>query len=161
MVSYRYCSYLYYCMIHLRRCIRCYFPLTHDDFYFFYMFYFKLSWDFYFIKIIKSVHLWYYWTKIVLVDKVIHYLWFLIINNKCRNKGPVIKPSDHWKTEHYLELADCCEGDPESELNCLTSGNLWQYTTVLSQFDRFPWTWTWRLLYLDCWSHFEKFPGSV
>ena len=94
-------------------------------------------------------------------DKEIHYLIFFIINNKCRNQAPVIKTSDHLKTEHYQGLAGCCEGDLDSDLNRLASGNLWKYTTVPSHCERLTCTWTWRLLFFDSWYNFENHPGSV
>ena len=58
------------------------------------------------------------------------------------------KPSDHWNMEHYKRSSDSGEGDLLSDTNILASGNLQQYTTVPSHCDKFPWTWTWCLLYL-------------
>ena len=71
------------------------------------------------------------------------------------------KPSDHWRTEHYQESDNCWEVDLGSDINHLDSGNIWQYNTVPSQCEKFPWTWTWRLLHSNCWYYSEKRPGSV
>ena len=38
----------------------------------------------------------------------------------------------------------------------MASVNLWKFNTLPSQCERFPWTWSWRLLYFGCWYHFEK-----
>ena len=94
-------------------------------------------------------------------EKEIYYLWLFIINNKCRNQVPVIKPREHWKTEHYWELDDCCEVDIDSDISRLAQSKLWQYTTVRIQGEWLPWNRMWRLLYFDHWSSFENFPGSV
>ena len=71
------------------------------------------------------------------------------------------KISDHWKKKHYCGLADNGKGYLDSDINRLYLGNLQQYTTVPSQCEKLPWTWTWRLLYFDYWSNFEKLPVSV
>ena len=68
---------------------------------------------------------------------------------------------DHWNTEHYRGSVNSGEVDLDSDVYRMASGNLRKYTTVPSQCDRLPWTWTWRLLYFDRWSHFEKRPGIV
>ena len=93
--------------------------------------------------------------------KEIHYFWFFILNNKCRYQVPVITQNNNWNTEQYCGLANCCEEDLESDIYCLDSVNLWQYTTVLCQCERLPWTWTWFLLYFEHLSLFEKQPVSV
>ena len=62
-VSYQYCSYLYYCKIHLHIYIRCYFPLNYDDPLILMIHYLKLSWDFDFLTSIESVLLWYFQNK--------------------------------------------------------------------------------------------------
>ena len=62
-VSYRYCSYLCYCQIHLSRYICCYSPLFYDEPLIVIMFYFKLSRNFAFLNNIKSIHLWYFQTQ--------------------------------------------------------------------------------------------------
>ena len=77
------------------------------------------------------------------------------------HKQQVQKPSDHWKTEYYWGLSDCCEIYLDSDLNFLASSNLWQYTTVPIQCEWLPWTWMWHLLYFYRWYNFEKHPGSV
>ena len=63
------------------------------------------------------------------------------------------KSSNHWMTECYQGSSDRGEGDLDSDLKFLASGNLWKYTTIPSQCEQLPWTWMWRILYLDCWSH--------
>ena len=158
MVSYQYCSYLYYL------CVRIFPAIIH--------------WPtmilLFLLCIIVNFHRTFIFSQIsnlfmcaifehnnLSADKEIHYLQFLIINNKCINQFPVIKPSDNWKTEHYQVLSDRCKGDLDSYLNWLALGNLWKYTTVPSQCDRLPWTWIWRLLYFDCWYHFKKCPGNI
>ena len=160
-MSYQYCSYLYYCDIHLHRYIRCYCQFTYNDSVILIMFYFKLSRKFSFLTNIKSSHLWYFWTQLFAADKEIHNFLFLVINNNFRNQVPVIKPSNRLKREYYWGLAGCCERYLHLDLNCLDSDHLWKYTTVPSQCERFSWTWTWRLLYFDSWYHFENRPGSV
>ena len=80
---------------------------------------------------------------------------FFIIN-KCRNQAPVIKTRNHWHMDHCWWLVYRFEGDLDSDLNRLASGNLRQYATVPSQCDQLPWTWTWRLLYFNHWSHFRS-----
>ena len=67
----------------------------------------------------------------------------------------------HWKTGLYQWSADNCEGESEYDLNCLASVIIRQYTIITNQCQRMTWTWTWRIKYFDCWSHFEKRPGRV
>ena len=153
-VSYQYCYYSYCNEIHLHSYIHLNCPLTYYDSIIFIMLNFKLSWKFDFIKNIESVHLWYFEHNFFAADKSIHCLWFSIINNKCRNQVPVIKPRYHWKTDHYQGSADHCEGGLDFYLNCLASGNIQQYTTVPIQCEWLPWTWLWRLLYFYRWFGF-------
>ena len=94
-------------------------------------------------------------------DKEIHYFQFLILIKKCIDQVPVITQRNHWNMEHCRVLDDCCDGDLDLYLNLLASGNLWQYNIVPSQCERLPWTWTWRILYCDCWYHFYKQYSSV
>ena len=67
----------------------------------------------------------------------------------------------HWNMENYWGSTDCGEGYRDLDRNGLPSVNLCKYTTVTNQYEQLPWTWTWRLMYFDRWSHFEKRPGRV
>ena len=58
-----------------------------------------------------------------------------------------------------LGSAERGEVDIDSDVNCTASGNIRKSTTVPIQCEQLPWTWTWRLMYFDCWSHFETLPG--
>ena len=111
------------------------------------IFYSKLPCNLTFLTFVESVHLWYFWIQIV--------------HRKQRNPKPLIfdhqqcwflipKPSDYWNTYHYRGWNNHGEEYLESVINCLASGNLRSYTTVPVQFEWFPCTWTWRLLYFDC-----------
>ena len=71
--------------------------------------------------------------KYYAADKEVQYLRSLILNNKCRYQVPDITQRNHQKWEQYCGSADCLEGDIDSEFNCLASGNIWKYITVLSQ----------------------------
>ena len=94
-------------------------------------------------------------------DKEIHYFRFSILNNKYIYQVPVITQRNHLNVEHCRRLTGRCDLDLDSDINFLASSNLWQCTTVTSQCERLPWTWTWRLLYCNCWYHFDKRSGSV
>ena len=94
------------------------------------------------------------------------YIYFPCINTQQRatspfNDTPVISPphSKHLKTGIYQGSADCCEVDCDSDLNCLASVILRQYTTVTNQCYKFTWAWTWRIQYCYCWYHFNKRPS--
>ena len=76
-------------------------------------------------------------------------------------KSLLPKPSAHWNTEHYCGWADNDDVDLESDINRLASGNLQWYTTIPSQYEQLCWTWMWRLIYFESWSHYNKSPGSV
>ena len=160
-VSYQYCSYLYYCDIHQRRYICFYCPLAYNGSVILIIFYYKLSQNFAFLTNIEYVHLCYFWTQQFRSRQRNSLLLILILNNKCRDRVPVITQSNHWKKKYYRGSDDFCEGYLDLYLNCLASGNLQQYTTVPSQCEIFPWTWSCCLLYFDHWSHFGKLPGSV
>ena len=68
---------------------------------------------------------------------------------------------EHLNMEHYWGSVNCGEGDLDSDINRLASGDLRQYTTAPSQCEKLPRIWTWNLLYFDRWYNFEKRPGSV
>ena len=131
-VSYQYFSYLYYRDIHLHRYILCYFLLTYDDYVILIMFYFK-PWFSYKCQI---------WSFVVFLRTTFCSRQsdplpsIMIISNKCRNQVPVIKVSQHWNKEYYRRSADCCEGDLDLDINCLDSDNLWKYTTVPIQCEK-------------------------
>ena len=63
---------------------------------------------------------------------------------------------DNWKTQHNWEQNYCGEGDHDSNINCLASVNLRQYTIVPIQCEKFPWTCLGHLFYIYCYSHFKK-----
>ena len=50
---------------------------------------------------------------------------------------PDIKPSKQWNTEHYRESVDHGEGNLDTDLNSLDSGNIWQYDTASSKCENF------------------------
>ena len=160
-MSYQYCSYLYYREIHLRRYICWYCTLIYKKFVILSCFILNCHRTFLFTQISNLLICGIFKHKNFTSDKAIHNLLCLIINNKFRHQVTVIKPRYHWKTENYQGLDDHGEGDLDSDLNHLDSGNLWQYTNIPSQCEKFPWTWTWSILYFDCWYHFENLPGSV
>ena len=66
------------------------------------------------------------------IDKEIHKLWFSVINNKCRNQIPVTQSKLLLKYGALSGSTDHGEEDLESDVNCLASYNLQQYTTVPS-----------------------------
>ena len=84
----------------------------------------------------------------IAVVKEIHKLQFQSTTTSADTKFLLPKPIYHWKTEQYWGSVHHIEVDIESEVNCLYSGNIWQYTTVPSQCEQLPWTWTFRILYL-------------
>ena len=120
----QYCSYLYYRKIHLRRYIHCYYQPMYNNSVIFIMFYLNCHRTFILSQILNLFICGIFKHNLFAADKSIHYLRFLIINNKCRNKVPVIKPINHWKTEHYRESVDRGEGYLDSDLNLLASSNL-------------------------------------
>ena len=138
-----------YRKIYLCRYICCCWPLAYNDSVIHIVFYFKMSRNFAFLTNIESIHLCYLWTQIFRRWQRKSLPLIFIIKNKCRNQAPVIKLSFHWNTDHYQGLADQFEGYLDSDLNRLTSSNLHKYTTVPSQCESLPCTWTWHLLYLD------------
>ena len=91
----------------------------------------------------------------------IHKLCFLSTTTHAYNKLRLPRPIDYWKTEHYQMLSDCGEVDLDSDVNHLASGNLRQYTTLPSKFDKLNWTWTLCILYFDLLFHLDKCPGIV
>ena len=100
---------------------------------------------------------------------ICYFVMFLYTIFRCRQRHP--QPSnfrlpttycDHWKTEHYRGSDGFWWGIFWlRDLNRLASVNHWQYTTVPHQCERFTWTRAWRLLYFDCWYHFNKRPCRV
>ena len=118
------------------------------------VFYIKLSWDFAFLTIIESVLLWYFQGGDFAAVKWFHKFWFRSTTTSADTKFVLPKPSYYWKTDHYWGSADHGEVDLDSDVNRLASGNILQYTTVPSQCEWFPWTWT-------CWYSFENCPGIV
>ena len=160
-VSYQYCSYLYYCKIHQCRYIHWYCALNYNDFVIFIMFYFKMSQNFAFLTQIESVHLCYFWTQ-QFCSRQRNSLFSIFDPQQ-----QVQRSSSWYHTKQPLKdgalsgLDDSCEKDLDSDLNILYSGNFWKYTNVPSQCEQFPWTWTWCILYFNCWSHFENLHGGV
>ena len=138
-----------------------YFPLTYYDFVIFIIFYYKLSWNFYFLTNIWSVHLWYFQTKLFLLQTKKSITFDFHHQQQKKKPSSCYQTNQPVKMEHYQGSIYWGEGDPDSDLNFLDSGKLWKYTTVIIQCERFPWVWMWRLLCFDHWSHFDKLPGSV
>ena len=158
-VSYQHCSYLYYREIHLCRYIRWYCPLTYDDSVIFMMLYFKLSRNFSFLANIESVHFVVFskTTFLYQTNKSITF-YFWLSTKSVETKFLLPKTNCRWKTDHFWGLAGRVKGYLDSYINRLASVNLCQYNTVPSQCERLSWTWTWFLLYLNCWYHCKKFP---
>ena len=78
----------------------------------------------------------------------------------CRYQVTPFTKINHSMTEHFRRLGEHCEEVIDSVLNHLATGNLQQYTTIISQCEQLLWNWMWCLLYFDCWSHFKKRTGS-
>ena len=151
MVSNQYCSYLYYLKKHLVRFICCYCKLIYYKSVMYIMLYFKLLHTYFLITNFEYVLLWY----------IEHIFRCRKINPQPSNFRSSTRSCYHWNMEHYWGLADHGEGDSDSDIYGLASVNLRQYTTVTNQCEKFPWTWTWRLMYFDNESRFEKRPGRV
>ena len=49
--------------------------------------------------------------------------------------------------DNYRGSADRDEVNIDSDVNCLASGHIRQYTTVPSKCEQFPWTLMWCILY--------------
>ena len=128
--------------------------------YFRYVLY-KLSCIFLFLTNIESILLSYFEHNLFAAVKEIHKLLFQSTTKSAETKFLLPKPSNHWKTDHYWGSDDHGEVDIDSDLNRLASGNIMKYTTVPSQCEWLSWTWTWILLYFDCWCLFDKCPGNV
>ena len=90
-VSYQYCSYLYYRKIHLRRYICCYVLLAYNDSVILLCFTLNCPGTLLFSKISNLFICGIFGHNLFAPDEEIHYLQFLIINNKCRNQVPVTK----------------------------------------------------------------------
>ena len=126
-----------------------------------FMFYIKLSWRLVFNSQTSNLFFVVFLTQLFTSVKEIHKLRFLSTTTCADTKLLLLQTRKHWKMDQYQGLVGCSEVDLESDLNHPASGNLRQFTTVPSQCEQFPWTWTWRLLYLDCWYRFENIPGNV
>ena len=85
-VSYQCCCYSYYREIHLCRYIWFYCLLTYGYYPIFIMFYYKLLQNFDFFTNINLFICFVSEHTFFAADKEIHYLQFLIINNKCKNQ---------------------------------------------------------------------------
>ena len=160
-LSYQYCYYSYYHKIHLRRYICCCCLLTYYNSITFIIFYYKLSQNLAFLKNVEPVHLWYFRTKQFYCRQRNVLPLIFDHQQQVQKPSPVIKPSGHWKTEHYQGLRDHFKGDVYSYINFLAWGILQKYTTVPRQCEGLTWNWMWCLLYFDLWSHFDERPGSV
>ena len=154
-------SYLFYQKIHQRGYIHCYFPLTYDDLLIDGMFYIELSCNFFFSQISHLFFCVIFLHSIYAAVKEIYKLWFESTTTSADTKLPLPQHRKHWITENYQGSGDSGGVDIDSDANCMASVNLWQPNTVPSKCERFPWTWTWRLMYFDFWSHFEKCPGII
>ena len=111
MLSIQYWFYLYYCEIHLCRYIIWYCPYAHDYFVICLCFILNYHRNLLFSQRINMCICGIFEHNLFAADKEIYYLWFLIINNQCRNQVPVIRTSYHWNTEQYEGFVDHCEGD--------------------------------------------------
>ena len=119
-VSYQYCSYLYYCEIHLCIYILWYCPLTYDNSVIFMMLHFKLLRNFSFLENIESIHLWYFQNTTILQQTNKSITLDIWLSTKIvETKFLLPKTINHLKTEHYQGLADCGEGDIDSDINIL------------------------------------------
>ena len=86
---------------------------------------------------------------------------FKLPPTSAESKFPLPTPCDNRKTEDSRGLADHGERYLYSDINLLASGYLWQYNTVPSQCEWSPWTWMWRIMYIDRWFNFDKCPINV
>ena len=145
----------YYCKIHLKRYIRCYFPSIYNDFLILNIFYIKLLCLYVFLGNIESVVSWIVSVTIFSKQSKKSINFYYDQQNILQNTEFILpQPSDHWKTEHYRGSANHGQVDLDSDINRLTSDNLRQFTNVPSQCERLTLTWTWYLLYFNRWSHF-------
>ena len=94
-------------------------------------------------------------TNVLQQSKKSIYFNILSTRTSAETKFLFPKPSNHWNMEHHRGSADCGEVDIDSDINHLDSGNVWQYTTVPSQCEWFPWTWTFLL-----WYEVDDLPGK-
>ena len=148
-MSYQYCSYLLYCEIHLMRFIYLYCTSI----------FFK-----YVISLCFFNH-----HRILLFSQILIQFLCDIFKHKipCTQINP--QPTNfqsppyrkHWNSEPYRGLDGCGEGYCDSDINCLDSDNIWQYTTVSNQCYWFPLNWTWHLQYCNRWYLLEKRPSSI
>ena len=152
-VSYRNCYHLYYRMLYLKSYIWCHFILTHNDILFIYVLYLSVLYLCFSRK---------YWIFGILNSFCHNFLKqskkSITFDNdqqhNLQNTKFLLPPhSDHWNTEHYRGSYNCGEVDIDSYINRLASGNLRKSTTVTSQCDKLPCTWTRSLLCLYRWSH--------
>ena len=145
-----------------RRYINWYLPLTHSYSFILDMFYIKLSWKFVFLINIECVVSWIF--SVTTFSKHSRKSINFDYDQQHNSQNTELLLSQHiyhWKTEQYWGSADRGEVDLDSDVNRPASGNLRQYTTVPSKCEQLPWTWTWRIMYFNCWYNFEKRPGIV
>ena len=151
MVSYQYMPYLFNRKIHLLRLILCYCTSTYKKYIIVSCFICNNFRTFLISQISNQVLRDIFQQNIFLQrskSNTSQKLWYTI-------------DSKHWNTELYWGSGDCCEGDPNNNLNQLASVIVMQYTTVTNYSYWVTWTWTWSVWYLDCWYHFKKCPGRV
>ena len=122
--------------------------------------YIKLSWDSFFLKNIKSVHL-SFSSKNFLHQSKKSINFNLSTRKSADTKLLLPKPRKYWEMEHYWGSAIHVEVDLDSDVNLMSSGNLRQSTNVPSQCEKFPFTWMLCLLYFYHWYHFRKRPSIV
>ena len=125
MVSYQYCSCLYYHEIHPGRYICRYFRLTNYDYVILFIFISNCHGTFVLSQISNMFIYTIFGQNNFAADKETWHLWFSILNKKCRYQFTAITQRNHWNTEQYSGSDDRCEGDLDSNLNRLDSGHLW------------------------------------
>ena len=122
-------------------------PIESQWLYYFIYIYIKMTWEKNLMNI-ESVVSWIYSVTFFLQQSNISINFDSGQQHNSQNtKFMLPRHSNHWNTEKYRGSADRGEVDLESDVNCLASGNIGKYTTVPSQCEWVPLTWTWRILY--------------
>ena len=125
------------------------------------MFYIKLSWNFFSHKCWICGILNIFCHKFFEGVKEIHKRQFLSTKASADTSFLLPQTSKQWNTENYWGSEDRGEVDIDSDVNHLASGNLRKSTTVPSQSEKFPWTWTCCFMFFYCWYHLKNLPGIV
>ena len=135
--------------------IMCYWYLTYNNPLLFVVFFIKLSWNFIFLHKYWICDFFVFSNAIFEVVKWFHKIRFWSTTTIADTLLPLPQHIKHWKKDQYRGSVNCGEVDLDSVINCPASENIRQSTTVPSQCDRLPYPWPYRIIYFDCWYHFE------